>query len=183
MDYANKRVHRVVEAWEQVFNKYPDWKLVVVGDGPEKKSLQDYVHLKDIKRVQFEGFKKEAPTEFYRKASILLLTSDLEGFGLVVIEGMIYGVVPIVYGSYSAIYDIIENEKSGYITRPPYQKVNTVQHLEELINDNKLRNTMSWEAQKRAQIFSVESIVDKWQDMFKELIEKQNLICLRSEIK
>lgn len=166
MDHANKRVHRVVEAWETIASKYPDWKLVLVGDGPEKNSLDSYVKENNIKRVVFEGFKKEAPIDFYKKASILLLTSDLEGFGLVVIESMIYGVVPIVYGSYTAIYDIIEEEKSGFITTTPYHNNNTVHQLEKLITNKNLRQEMSRAAHQRAQFFSLEKIVEEWENLF-----------------
>ncbi|MBD0850785.1 glycosyltransferase [Maribacter arenosus] len=172
MDHANKRVHRVVEAWEEIHRKHEDWKLVLVGDGPEKETLQSYVKINDIQRVVFEGFKKEAPIAFYQKASVLLLTSDLEGFGLVVIEGMIYGVVPIVYGSYSAIYDIIENGKSGFITPAPYQRTNTVQQLEKLITDKVLRQELSRAAYDRAQHFALDRIVNEWENMIQEVYEK-----------
>tara|TARA_R110002126_G_scaffold90468_1_gene215637 strand:- start:11204 stop:12391 length:1188 start_codon:yes stop_codon:yes gene_type:complete len=168
MDHANKRVHRVVEAWEEIATKYTDWKLVLVGDGPEKNTLESYVKNNRVERIVFEGFKKEAPTEYYKQASILLLTSDLEGFGLVVIEGMIYGVVPIVYGSYSAIYDIIEHGKSGYITPAPYQKTNTIQQLEKLMTNKILRQKMSEAAHERAQYFSLETIVKEWENLFTE---------------
>ena len=173
MDYTNKRVHRVVEAWEKIALKYPDWALVLVGDGPERKVLENYTKSNNIDRVQFVGFKKEPPIEFYKQASILLLTSDLEGFGLVVIEGMTYGVVPIVYGSYSAIYDIIEHGISGFITPSPYQEANTIRCLEQLICNQQLRTKMSEEAHIRAQRFSVETIIQEWQSMFGELTDRK----------
>ncbi|MEP2058445.1 MAG: glycosyltransferase [Maribacter litoralis] len=166
MDYTNKRVHRIVEAWEEISDKYSKWNLVLVGDGPEKNTLVSYVKSKKIDRIIFEGFKKDAPTEFYKQASILLLTSDLEGFGLVVIESMIYGVVPIVYGSYTAIYDIIEPGKSGFTTPMPYQKTNTVQQIEKLIKNKSLRQKMSKAAHERAQFFSLETIVEEWESLF-----------------
>ncbi|MGJ8735214.1 glycosyltransferase [Zobellia laminariae] len=169
MDHANKRVHRVVEAWEEIAVKHPEWKLILVGDGPEKSNLESYVKKNKIERVVFEGFKKEAPTEYYKQASILLLTSDLEGFGLVVIEGMIYGVVPIVYGSYSAIYDIIENGKSGFITPAPYNKTETIHQLDKIMTNKELRSKMSLAAYERSQYFSLDTIVDEWESMFKEL--------------
>lgn len=173
MDHANKRVHRVVEAWEEIHLEYQDWKLVLVGDGPEKKTLESYVKTNNVERVVFEGFEKEAPIAFYKRASILLLTSDLEGFGLVVIEGMIYGVVPIVFGSYSAIYHIIENGKSGFITPKPYRKANTVQQLEKLMSDKELCRKMSKEAFKRAQYFALDTIVAEWENMIQEVYENK----------
>ncbi|GAA4816987.1 glycosyltransferase [Litoribaculum gwangyangense] len=169
MDYVNKRVHRVVEAWEQIYKKYPDWKLVLVGDGPEKNTLESYVKSENIERIFFEGFKKEAPIEFYKRAKILMLTSDLEGFGLVVIEGMTYGVVPIVYGSYSAIYDIIENGKSGFITTTPYSKDKTVEYLNKLISNEELYRKMSEEAYDKSQHFALDRIVAEWEGVIEKV--------------
>ncbi|MCB4809217.1 glycosyltransferase [Tamlana sp. 62-3] len=168
MDFLNKRVHRVIEAWEQIYEKHPDWNLVLVGDGSEKETLNTYVKNKNIKRVIFESFKKEPPIEFYKKASVLMLTSDLEGFGLVVIEGMAYGCIPIVYGSYPAIYDIIEDTKSGFITPIPYSQDITVKKLESLINNQTLRQNMSRDAYHKAQKFALETTVNNWENKFEE---------------
>ena len=54
-----------------------------------------------LKHVKLEGM--QYPRQYYERASILLLTSDFEGFGLVIVEGMAFGVIPIAYGSYSAV--------------------------------------------------------------------------------
>ena len=62
-----------------------------------------------------------------------MLTSDLEGFGLVIIESMSYGVVPVVYGSYEAVFDIIRNDVSGFITPVPYDKEITTEKVRFLI--------------------------------------------------
>ena len=106
MDPYNKRVDRIVEAWENIYKKYPDWSLELVGEGPQLPYLKQYVKDKNIGNVRFHPFTKEPPTRHYEAASILLLTSDLEGFGLVIIESMQFGCVPIVYGSYIAITSV-----------------------------------------------------------------------------
>ena len=86
MDYENKRVNRIVEAWKVLYEKYVDWELVLVGEGPYKSTLEEYIRRYDIQRVCFKGFQVSPPIQHYKEASIFLLTSDLEGFGLVVIE-------------------------------------------------------------------------------------------------
>lgn len=166
MDYENKRVNRIVEAWEALASDYPDWQLVLVGDGPYKSVLTDYVREHGVPRVTFCGFAKEPPVTFYKTASILLLTSDLEGFGLVVIEGMSYGVVPLVYGSYNAIYDIIRNGKSGFITPMPYQKENTLACLKQLMDNPVLLREMAVNAIQESSRFTIESISGQWYDLF-----------------
>ncbi len=170
MDYENKRVNRIIEAWETIFADYPDWELVLVGDGPHKNILIEYVKSHHIERVRFEGFQIDPPIKYYKEASIFLLTSDLEGFGLVITESMSYGVVPIVYGSYEAVYDIIEDGKSGFITSVPYSKDNTVRCIRKLIENPRLRNEMAENAISRSKKFTVETITQAWYDLFRECL-------------
>ena len=166
MDPYNKRVNRIVEAWEQVYKEYSDWSLELVGEGIQLPALKQYVHEKNIQRVNFHGFQKEQPRKFYEDASILLLTSDLEGFGLVIIEAMQFGVVPIVYGSYVAVYDIIDNEKNGFITSMPYDRNQTIKCIRKLIDNNILRHNMAVSAIEKSKEFSIERICGHWYSLF-----------------
>lgn len=166
MDYENKRVNRIIEAWETIFKFYIDWELVLVGDGPHKKNLIEYVSENNIERVRFEGFRKDPPIAFYKDASIFLLTSDLEGFGLVIIESMSYGVVPIIYGSYEAAYDIVRDGISGFITPVPYRMENTIERLRLLIDDKEMREKMAKEAMNDAGRFTINSISAEWYKLF-----------------
>lgn len=170
MDYENKRVNRIVEAWQELYGQYPDWELVLVGDGPHKSKLMDYVHDNDIARVRFEGFQVDPPIKYYRDASIFMLTSDLEGFGLVIIESMSYGVVPVVYGSYEAVFDIIRDGFSGFITPYPYNKEYTVKKIKYLMDNPSHRIEMAKEAMIDAGKFTVDSIARQWYEMFEEVI-------------
>lgn len=171
MDYENKRVNRIVEAWQDIAEKHKDWELVLVGDGPHKQQLMDYVNQHKINRVHFEGFQVEAPIQYYKEASIFMLTSDLEGFGLVIIESMSFGCVPVVYGSYEAAYDIIEQGVCGFVTPKPYSKAMTTEKMELLMNDEKLRLDMAKKAMEKAKSFSIDSISQKWYELFNEVLK------------
>lgn len=98
------------------------------------------------------------------------MTSDLEGFGLVVIESMSYGVVPVVYGSYEAIYDIIDNGKSGLITPIPYNSQKTIDCISLLIENEKLRKEMAKEAMCKAKCFTIDSVITRWYNLFEEVL-------------
>ena len=173
MDFENKRVNRIVEAWKTICDKYTDWELVLVGNGPHKKELIAMVESENIRNVHFEDFQIEPPIRFYKDASIYMLTSDLEGFGLVIVESMSYGVVPIVYGSYEAVYDIIENGKSGFITPMPYKNGHTVKYLQELIENENVRIEMAKNAMERAKLFNLEAIANQWYEVFKDVLNKR----------
>lgn len=171
MDYENKRVNRIVEAWQDIAEGHKDWELVLVGDGPHKQQLMDYVYQNNIERVRFEGFQVEAPIQYYKDASIFMLTSDLEGFGLVIIESMSFGCVPIVYGSYEAAYDIIDQGFCGFVTPKPYSKEKTIEKMELLMNDDKLRLDIAKKAMVKAKSFSIASISQKWYHLFNEVLK------------
>ena len=170
MDYENKRVNRIIDAWDTIARDYPDWELVLIGDGPHKAELLNKINNNNIPRVHTEGFQEEAPISFFKDASIYMPISDLEGFGLVIIESMSYGVVPIVYGSYEAVYDIIENGKSGFITPMPYSNERTVEKLRFLIENEDERIKMGKNAMERAKLFSVDSVVKQWYSLINEVI-------------
>lgn len=171
MDYENKRVNRIVEAWQDVYKDYPDWELVLVGDGPHKSKLMGYVNDNKIERVRFEGFQVEPPIKYYKDASIFMLTSDLEGFGLVIIESMSYGVVPVVYGSYEAVYDIIRDGYSGFITPFPYDKEYTINKIKFLMDNDGRRKEMAGEAMLDAGKFTIDAISQQWYNVFKEVLK------------
>ncbi|MFD0798202.1 glycosyltransferase [Maribacter chungangensis] len=173
IDYTHKRVHRIIEVWEKMYGNYPDWKLVIVGDGPEKSNLETYVEQNKITGVHFEGFTNKPPTAYYKKSSILILTSDLESFGLVLTEAMSYGMVPVVYGSYTAVYDIVTDGKSGFITSMPYSEEETINKLRELMSDENKLDAMAKEALRKSQDFSLEMVLTKWEALFSTLNNKK----------
>lgn len=82
--------------------------------------------------MSFVGF--QDPIEYDKRASVLLLTSEYEGFPLGFAECMSLGVVPVVCGRYSAVYDIIESGKNGTIVEPKNGKFDSKTFAEVVLN-------------------------------------------------
>ncbi|MFB6320166.1 glycosyltransferase [Saccharicrinis sp. FJH54] len=167
LDFYQKRVHRIIELWEDIYNDYPDWRLSITGDGNEKADLQHYVENRQIKRVEFTGNRNPSP--YYEKAKLLLLTSEFEGFGLVITEGMSFGVVPVVYGSYSAVYDIIEHQQDGVIIPKPYNKETAKKLVTGLMNDTKQLDRVAAKARQKVKVFDRSTIISHWEHLFTAL--------------
>lgn len=164
LDSNQKRVHRVLETWALIEKNHSDWVLRIIGDGDERKKLERLIEYHSLKNVSLEGVKYPRP--YYEKASVLLLTSEYEGFGLVIVEGMSFGVVPIVLGSYSAVHDIIDDGKDGFII--PYCKhkgfvaKDMANKLEFLMNNEDKRKEMALAAIEKSKKFSVDEIYKRW---------------------
>lgn len=171
IDYNQKRVYRVIDTWKELEDKYPNWKLTIIGDGPERNNLEQQVNNLNLKHVTFEGF--QPPQHYYERASILLLTSEYEGFPLVLAECMSFGVVPVVYGSYSAVYDIIKHEQNGIIVQPQeegFSAKKMSKYISFLIEDDKQRDKMAVEAIHTSKQYSLEKIYQSWENIFKSIL-------------
>jgi glycosyltransferase involved in cell wall biosynthesis len=168
IDKSQKHVERIVTLWENINSKLPDWSLRILGDGSEKKGLETYCAERNIERIYFEGICD--PDIFYNKASVLLLTSDFEGFPLVLPEAMSYGVVPVVYRGFLALEDIIMNNQNGVIVEPDKDMGFSIDsfkiNLMELVVDEQRLRRLSKNAMEISKIFSSDNIYRKWESLF-----------------
>lgn len=167
LDFVQKRVYRVIDTWNYLEERFPDWRLTIVGDGEDRQNLENHVKALGLKRVSFEGFQK--PMAYYKRASILLLTSDFEGFPLVLAECMSFGVIPAVYNSYSAVCDIIDGGKDGIVL--PYHKNGynaneAAGMIANIMKDDGKREQMALAAIKKSKEYTVEKIYSEWERVF-----------------
>ena len=165
LNHNQKRVSRIVDVWNLLEDKFPDWQLSIIGDGPERDNLEKKIKELDLKHISIEGFRN--PKAYYEKASILMLVSEFEGFPLVILEGMCYGVVPVVLGSYPAVYDIIDDKINGIII--PYKRENgfsaelMAKETGKLMKsaDNNMKS-LSLSAYKKSENFNMNNIYKSW---------------------
>lgn len=170
IDNQSKRLERIVSVWQQLEHKFPDWKLTLVGEGKDLENIKSLCYKHSLKRVYFEGYKQ--PMVYYKRASILLLTSDFEGFPLVLPECMSFGVVPVVYGSFPAVYDIVDNGINGMVVKPvngTFDLVSMVYTLSELMSEEHRIKELSVGAIQKSRLFSLDKICSQWNEIFKQL--------------
>ena len=170
IDYNQKRVYRVIDTWALLERKYPDWRLTIVGDGVERNNIENKAKALGLKNVSFEGFK--SPIEYYKRARMLMLTSEYEGFPLVLAECMSFGVVPAVYGSYSAVYDIVDDGVNGIVF--PYRKdgfsaEDAARQMERIMADETVYKSMAEHAVETSKRYSVDEIYKSWEETFEKL--------------
>lgn len=161
----------MLETWSLIENEYSDWKLTIVGDGPERKNLEHLAQNLNLLNVSFKGF--QSPIQYYKRASILLLTSEYEGFPLVLPECMSLGVVPVVYGSYSAVYDIISDGKDGIVvpfSKDGFHAENMAEKLSFVMSNERQRIDMAANAINKSHNYSIDAIYWQWQATLNSLI-------------
>ena len=112
-----KGVANLIEIWNIIENRTQEYKLVVVGDGEERKLIERKIADYGLRNVRLEGFRDNV-YDYYNESSVFFLTSMFEGFPLVLPEAMQFGVIPFAFDTYSALKDVIDNNHDGYIVEP-----------------------------------------------------------------
>ena len=165
IEYNQKRTFRVARIWKHIEKNHPDWKLVFVGDGPNRKDLENLCSELELNNVKISGFVNPIP--YYKSASILIMASQYEGLPLVIVEGQSYGVVPVVLGSYEAVYDIITTGENGIISEMPYNENGMVKDLDCLMADEAKLKVMAENSIENTKRYSLPAIVEEWENLFK----------------
>lgn len=166
---APKNVRDFILVWQQLYKYNPMWKAVIVGDGPDRGLLESFAKKKGVRNLSFVG-RVENVGNYYQRAKFVCLTSIYEGWGMVLTEGMSYGCVPCVYGSYGAAFDIVDDGVNGIISTP-FRPKEMADRIQTLINDESRLAQMSSSAIEKVKDFNADKVADKWDALFGSLEE------------
>lgn len=138
----------------------PEWKFVILGDGENRKDLEDHIIKLNLKgRLELMGAVKNVD-EWLMKSSIFVFPSLLEGLPNALIEAMAAGLPCISFDCETGPRDLINDKVNGFLV--PQGDLNLmVKRIKELINNAELRNKFSDEAIITTQKFNVEIIAQE----------------------
>lgn len=162
----HKQVTKILYAWKKIYSMHKDWSLQIVGDGPDRLLYEKMSRELGLNNVSFEGFKNPLP--YYQRASIFLMSSAYEGWGMTLVESMQNGTVPVVMNTFSALCDIIQSGENGVVVPPVDEQF--VNAIDFLIRDDESRNRMARKGLATCKRYSVENIVDEWESVFRSLM-------------
>lgn len=162
-----KGINYLIDAMPKVIHKFPDVKLVIVGEGPEKDNL-----INQIKMLSLEGNiymagavqNKELP-KYYNRADLFVLPSLEEGLGVVLLEAMACG-TPVIGSDVGGIPDVIIDGKNGFLFKPRDSGDITEKILDCLSNETLLRNFSISGLSIVAEKFCWTAIAEKFSDEY-----------------
>lgn len=163
-----KGYDRLLEIWKIVTKNHPNWELDIYGKFDDE---QTYIKLsKELNienSVHFFPPIKDIESK-YNEASMYLMTSRFEGFGMVLIEAMAYGVPCISFNCPCGPKEIITNGEDGFLIENN-DIDGFAKQVELLIQDSELRKKMGKKAKLKAEKYSPETIVKQWDTLFNNL--------------
>ncbi|MFJ8065121.1 N-acetyl-alpha-D-glucosaminyl L-malate synthase BshA [Psychrobacillus sp. NPDC096426] len=165
-----KRVPDIVKSFELIRKEVPA-KLLLVGDGPEKHPVMEYVKGTSFERdVLFLG-KQENLSELYSISDLMLLLSQKESFGLVLLEAMACE-VPCIGTNVGGIPEVIMHGENGYLVElGDIEKVG--EYGIQLLQDPTLHKQMVETSLKFIEErFSSKKIVEQYEAMYERVAKK-----------
>lgn len=164
--HIQKRFDLLIRAFSIIADKYPDWNIKIYGEGELRQALQELIIKNNLnKRITLCGEFKNRDEAYLDKA-FLCLTSQHEGFGLVLLEGFAYKLPAISFNCPSGPSEIIRNNSNGFLVKS--YDINEFAHsIEKLIINKNLRIEFSNNTEKTLSVFNKETIIEKWKQLFK----------------
>jgi glycosyltransferase involved in cell wall biosynthesis len=163
-----KQLGHAVDAFARVVKAVPTARLEIYGHGPDERTLQRQIDQLGLRSsVRLMGYTKD-PGSVYQRASVSLLTSKFEGFGLVLLESLTNGCPVVAYDVKYGPSDIVSDGVNGYLVEPG-AKAELARRVVDILRDQPLRRRMSEAAAVVRTEFSEEAFVARWSQLFRDL--------------
>ena len=111
-----------------------------------------------MEHIEFKGFEKDLE-KIYTNADLCLMTSDTEGFGMVLIEAMYYGVPCVSFDCPVSPREIIGD---AGVTVPCFDEEAYADAVVNLLQDSERMRTQQQKSIERARDFYIDKVIDKW---------------------
>ena len=162
-----KNQKMMIEAFAAVHKKYPDYKLVIYGEGPSREELEELVKTLELEQSVLLPGNIQDIHDKIKSAEIFVLSSDYEGMPNALIEAMCLG-LPSISTKVSGATDLIKDHENGILTEPDSKEQLEAAMLE-LIEQKNLAEKLGANAAKLNEELEVSKIMQQWTDFIKEL--------------
>ena len=160
----------LIKAWFLIEKKYPDWSLHIYGEGEDKVKLEGLITHFNLRNITLQGTTNDVQS-VYDSASIYVMSSRFEGFGMVLIEAQSQGLPVVSFDCPSGPAEIISDDIDGYLVENGNTTV-LADRISRLIESESLRREFSINALLSAKRFEPEGIISRWMNLIETTVSK-----------
>ncbi len=161
-----KAVDILIEAFKDIKGSFPDAGLLIVGDGPQRKSLESLVSRLGLRDVEFKGYVDDLDSLFTSR-SVFVLPSRNEGFGLSILEAMARG-VPVVASKAGGIPEIVKDGQNGYFFTTANPR-SLAEAVKKVFADNDVRARLINGGLETVKNFTWEDMTEETDEVYEEI--------------
>jgi len=167
-----KNIASLLKAWKSATVESKNIRLRIVGDGPERKSLEKLADILSISEsVTFEGhITEERKWALMHQASAFAFPSLQEGFGIVLLEAMAAG-LPVVVYDLPVFREFLKDGEHGYVV-PLNDHAQMADRLLGLLQNDSLRHEISERNVQYARQFTWERVTDQEENTLFQMLAR-----------
>ena len=169
---SEKQLDLLIKAFSHIHEKYPDWEVVIYGEGAERKKLED---LRDRlgfqEKVFLPGVTKDVEGVLV-KAHIMAFPSRFEGFPNALAEAISMGLSAIGFREVSGVEDLIVEGKNGFLVDPVKAEEGLAGALEKLMSDADLRKKFGDFGREHVKQWDESHVYALWEKTLLDVIKK-----------
>jgi glycosyltransferase involved in cell wall biosynthesis len=165
-----KNLDTVIKSMKSIVARIPNSRLIVVGDGPMRPSLEKLIEdLGLTNNVVIKGrVSHEEKVWLLKQSAFLVLPSVVEGFGIVLLEAFACR-KPVIVSRVKPLTEIIENDSYGYVI-PPFNVDAWAEKMIDLFNDpNKATKMGICGREELEKSYIIPKVVDKLEELYSKI--------------
>lgn len=162
----NKNHEMIIRAFAQIAEEFPDYKLIIYGDGESRERLIKLTRELGLQdQISLPGSIDNVADAIY-KTSVFILSSNTEGVPNTLIEAMLMGLAVIATDCpCGGPAELIQNGHNGILI--PVGDVKALkENLQMLLNNLQMMQELGNNAMETADIFSPEKVYGSWEEFF-----------------
>ena len=163
----------LLKIFKQLAKRHKDWHLDIIGDGPERDKLEEYIKTRQLEdKVTLHGFRsKDYIDKMLHQASLYVMTSLTESFGIVLLEAMSHGIPCVAFSSAEGAREIISSGKNGYLIKNRNASA-MIKKIEDLMKKEDVRKQMGKEARKSIKQYTKEVVQEDWYNLLEKKVKR-----------
>ena len=164
----NKGFDLLLQAAFVILKKYPDWIWLIIGEGTHQPLIESFIKENNLQNLKLLSPSSADLSNYYLSASVYVMTSRIEPFGMVLIEAMNHGLPVIAFDCDNGPRHIITQSVDGLLVEKDNpQKL--IESISLLIENTIMSKEMGIAAKKNVQRFYSDNVVHEWKALLSKL--------------
>jgi len=160
----------LVPAFAAIADRYPDWDLVIIGQGSHRSAITEMADRSGLsRRVHLPG-RAGNIQDWYDAADVFVLSSRAEGFPNALLEAMASGCAAVSFDCKAGPSDIIEHGRNGLLVPPEAGVEGLSKALAEMMGNEALRQECGRNATETRERFGLERTCALWENLFADVV-------------